>query len=305
MNRTNKLISILIVLVMLCIPIQAFSATAEAPTDDPNLSDDSQILFSTLFFNNHDDVEKIISYFDSNIEEDYKNLDIENIIQSLQLKTNYNETICIISNYYDIADYVEKNNHILEICLIDLTENNNTAELQWGASFHRDRTETIAKKYFPAKIAEKIAKSDREVDIKYSSITGSVFNKQNQYIHFNEYATGNEDSRDYAAAAWFVASELAWKNKQPDNAYMYLGYALHPLQDKESHGQIGRGKDRPQHIKEYVKGDNITHADDETGWEWTNSKRNALKYVAGSRVRYNAAVNVTDKWLKEYKNILK
>lgn len=29
---------------------------------------------------------------------------------------------------------------------------------------------------------------------------------------------------------------------------MYLGYALHPLQDKEAHGQIGRGKSTPQHL---------------------------------------------------------
>ncbi len=86
---------------------------------------------------------------------------------------------------------------------------------------------------------------------------------------------------------------------------MYLGYALHPLQDKEAHGQIGRGEDIPRHDREYIKGDNITHADDETGWEWTDSNRNKLKYVSGSRVRYNAAVSVTDTWLKKYKDILK
>ena len=73
---------------------------------------------------------------------------------------------------------------------------------------------------------------------------------------------------------------------------MYLGYALHPLQDKEAHGQIGRGKSTPQHLVSYTKGDNITHADDKTGWEWTNSSRNALKAVSGSKKRYNAAVAV-------------
>lgn len=76
----------------------------------------------------------------------------------------------------------------------------------------------------------------------------------------------------------------SWRGKRAkENAYMYLGYALHPLQDKEAHGQIGRGKSTPQHLVSYTKGDNITHADDKTGWEWTNSSRNALKAVSGSK----------------------
>ena len=53
---------------------------------------------------------------------------------------------------------------------------------------------------------------------------------------------------------------------------MYLGYALHPLQDKEAHGQIGRGKSTPQHLVSYTKGDNITHADDKTGWNGQTAK---------------------------------
>lgn len=64
-------------------------------------------------------------------------------------------------------------------------------------------------------------------------------------------------------------------------------------------------KKTPQHLISYTKGDNITHADDETGWEWTNSNRNALKKVSGSRKRYNAAVSVTRTYLSQYKKILK
>lgn len=71
---------------------------------------------------------------------------------------------------------------------------------------------------------------------------------------------------------------------------MYLGYALHPLQDKEAHGQIDRGEKYPAHT--YIVGSNRHHADDETDWEWTNSNRNELK-VPGSRARYNATVSVT------------
>lgn len=42
---------------------------------------------------------------------------------------------------------------------------------------------------------------------------------------------------------------------------------------------------------------------DETGWEWTNSNRNELKRVPGSRVRYNATVSVTKTWLAKYSKI--
>lgn len=80
---------------------------------------------------------------------------------------------------------------------------------------------------------------------------------------------------------------------------------LHPLQDKEAHGQIGRGKKTPQHLVSYTAGDNIRHADDVTGWEWTNSSKNALKKVSGSKKRYNAAVSVTRNYLNQYKAILK
>lgn len=82
-----------------------------------------------------------------------------------------------------------------------------------------------------------------------------------------------------------------------------MGYALHPLQDKEAHGQIGRGKAVPSHT--YKAGSNRHHADDKVGWEWTNSKRNELKSVKNSKKRYNAAVSVTKTWLSKYKNILK
>ena len=174
-----------------------------------------------------------------------------------------------------------------------------------GGRIHRDDTTSLAKSYFSAAVAEKIGKYNREVDIKYSSGWGAITGSANQYVHFNEYASGSDDSRDYAASAWFVASELAWKKGQKENAYMYLGYALHPLQDKEAHGQIGRGKSTPQHLVSYTKGDNITHADDKTGWEWTNSSRNALKAVSGSKKRYNAAVAVTKQYLAQCSKIFK
>lgn len=77
------------------------------------------------------------------------------------------------------------------------------------------------------------------------------------------------------------------------------------LPKKEAHGQIGSGKSIPQHLVSYTKGDNITHADDKTGWEWTNSSRNALKEVSGSRKRINAAKSITIQYLDQFSKILK
>lgn len=243
-------------------------------------------------------------------------LNIYNIISELDLNTDAQETICILKNIIEINDYVEEEkiadatagfnmfDHIGGLFSEGLSLNGGVQPL-WGAGVHRDDTTSLAKSYFSAAVAEKIGKYNREVDIKYSSGWGAITGSANQYVHFNEYASGSDDSRDYAASAWFVASELAWKKGQKENAYMYLGYALHPLQDKEAHGQIGRGKSTPQHLVSYTKGDNITHADDKTGWEWTNSSRNALKAVSGSKKRYNAAVAVTKQYLAQCSKILK
>lgn len=243
-------------------------------------------------------------------------LNIYNIISELDLNTDAQETICILKNIIEINDYVEEEkiadatagfnmfDHIGGLFSEELSLNGGVQPL-WGTGVHRDDTTSLAKSYFSAAVAEKIGKYNREVDIKYSSGWGAITGSANQYVHFNEYASGSDDSRDYAASAWFVASELAWKKGQKENAYMYLGYALHPLQDKEAHGQIGRGKSTPQHLVSYTKGDNITHADDKTGWEWTNSSRNALKAVSGSKKRYNAAVAVTKQYLAQCSKILK
>ena len=61
------------------------------------------------------------------------------------------------------------------------------------------------------------------------------------------------------------------------------------------------GEKYPAHT--YIVGSNRHHADDETGWKWTNSNRNELKKVPGSRVRYNATVSVTKTWLAKYSKI--
>lgn len=308
---------VLISIASTCFPISANAEVGGVSATETN----DKVLFSELFFNRQDDVNKVIGYFDSDIANgaipQTHEIDVNQLIETLGLQTNYNETVCIIDNLRRIDEYVEEEQ------IQDATTGSSLSDPFGGMltkdmdaqpgiqplwnkdTVHKNKTTEIAKKYFSSTVATKIGNYDREVDIKYSSGWGAITGSANQYIHFNQYASGSEDSRDYAATTWFVACSLAWQKGQKENAYMYLGYALHPLQDKESHGQIGRGKSIPQHLVSYTSGDNITHADDETGWEWTNSSRNALKKVSGSRVRYNAAVSVTDKYLKQYAGVLK
>ena len=321
MKKKNRIISVIMVVLIsiasTCFPISANAEVGGVSATETN----DKVLFSELFFNQQDDVNKVIGYFDSDIANgaipQTHEIDVNQLIETLGLQTNYNETVSIIDNLRRIDEYVEEekiNDATTGSSLSDPFGGMLTKDMDaqpgiqplWNKdTVHKNKTTEIAKKYFSSTVATKIGNYDREVDIKYSSGWGAITGSANQYIHFNQYASGSEDSRDYAATTWFVACSLAWQKGQKENAYMYLGYALHPLQDKESHGQIGRGKSIPQHLVSYTSGDNITHADDETGWEWTNSSRNALKKVSGSRVRYNAAVSVTDKYLKQYAGVLK
>lgn len=322
MTKVKKAFCSLVAFI-LCITSLGIPVSAVANTDDTSVcsvSEENHILFSRLFFDNHEDIEKLTEYFndDAAMKTDFQSietLDIDNIISELGLNTNTEETICILKNIFEINEYVEEEkiadategffplDHIGGLFSEEPTING--VQPLWGAGVHRDDTTSLAKSYFSTTVAEKIGKYNREVDIKYSSGWGAITGSANQYIHFNEYASGSDDSRDYAASVWFVACSLAWKNGNKEDAYMYLGYALHPLQDKEAHGQIGRGKSTPQHLVSYTKGDNITHADDKTGWEWTNSSRNALKAVSGSTKRFNAAKSVTIQYLDQYSKILK
>lgn len=322
MKKTGKLFYIFAFMIIGVICI-AFPLSAQAQTEEQAslISQNDRIMFADLFFNNKDDINKIMKHFDEEISNGELpktgNIEVFNLIEDLQLNTTYDETVCILKELNYIDNFVETDeiNKVITgrsfsdpiggMLTNSIEENLGLVQPLWNKdSVHKNKTTELAKKYFSDSVATKIGEYDREVDIKYSSVGGYVLGLEQQYIHFNQYASGSDDSRDYAAATWFVSSELAWNKGQKENAYMYLGYALHPLQDKESHGQIDRGKKRPAHIGN-INGDNRGHADDPTGWEWTNSNKNALKAVSGSKVRYNAAVKVTDKYLKQYAGIFK
>lgn len=320
-NMTKKIIcvllSVIVGLTFLSGSITAFAKdnliVSELEIQNPDEIIEDIKMFTNLFFTNSSDINKIIDYFDfskssTEVLSSISKTDILDLITELELDTNYEETICIIENVFYAADYAESGQAHKDIeASAFLNGFGGTAQPNWGSSVHKDYTTALAKKYFNDDVANKIGTANRNVDIiySYSSSVGYVFKLKQQYIHFNAYTEAGEDSRDYYAATWSVLSRLSWKNGDKNDAYMYLGYALHAVQDKESHGNIGAGEDRPQHLKSYTAGDNITHADDETGWEWTNAKRNALKSVPGSRVRYSAAVTNTDDILKEFKDVFK
>lgn len=321
MKKTICLIlAMVICLSSVYFPVSVSAAEPKVVSAEVSTQED-RILFSKLFFEKKENIDKVTEYFNDEISNGtiplLSEIDIYQLIDELNLDTDYDETVCIVKNIISIDEYVEEekiNDATTGISLSDpmggmlskFQDEHFGIQPLWDKdTVHKSKTVQIAKKYFNNNnVADAIGNANREVDIKYSSGFGAITGSANQYIHFNEYASGSEDSRDYAAATWFIACELAWNKGQKSDAYKYLGYALHPLQDKESHGQIDRGAKRPQHLID-KNGDNRRKADKETGWEWTNSKRNALKAVPNSTKRYDAAVSVTETYLKQYKNILK
>ena len=150
-------------------------------------------------------------------------LNIYNTISELDLNTDAQETICILKNIIEINDYVEEEkiadatagfnmfDHIGGLFSEELSLNGGVQPL-WGTGVHRDDTTSLVKSYFCAAVAEKIGKYNREVDIKYSSGWGAITGSANQYIHFNEYASGSDDSRDYAASHGLLRA--SWRGKK-------------------------------------------------------------------------------------------
>lgn len=235
-------------------------------------------------------------------------VDVMDFIDNLELNFTQEELNCVIENVYEIGEYVAEDTS-MDVINSEKTPFDKIGEPEiepmWDKDdYHVDVTRVVASNFFDSTVARKIGEYDRQVDIDYSAIDAFFGGKPEIYIHFNGYLTGGNDTRDEAAAKWFVSSELAWKNGNKEEAYKYLGFALHPLQDKEAHGQIGRGLKRPQHAIDLL-GQNINKADELYGWEWTDSNRVALKSVPGSVVRYVAATNVTKEYLGKYAKILK
>ena len=185
--------------------------------------------------------------------------------------------------------------------------NKNDFDGYWGKSNHYDWTYSVAKQCgYRANIAKKIAKNCRALDEVYPStayaknFTIHAEEMEWQYYHFNKYKSGSKDSRIEYANKWLSKAIREYYMGRYDSAYMWLGYALHCLQDIEAHGQIDRGKIIPNHLGN-VNGDKRNKADCSSGYEWTDKNKNRLKYVRNSKKRQNAAKSITKKYINNFK----
>ena len=78
-----------------------------------SVTEENHIIFSRLFFDNHEDIVKLTEYFcdDVTVKNNFQSIetmDIDNIISELGLNTNIEETICILKNVFEINEYVEE-----------------------------------------------------------------------------------------------------------------------------------------------------------------------------------------------------
>ena len=186
--------------------------------------------------------------------------------------------------------------------------NSNDYNGEFKKSKHEDIAYDVAKQCgFSSSVAKSIAKNCRALDDVYPSTAYAknfMLHYEEriwQYYHFNGYKSGNKDTRVEYANSWLNRAINYYKKGKRKDAYKWLGYALHCLQDREAHGQIGRGEVIPEHIFSRKGEKNRTKADTAIGYEWTNSKRNALKYVPFSHKRVNAAKKITRDYLLKFK----
>ncbi len=116
-----------------------------------------------------------------------------------------------------------------------------------------------------------------------------------QYYHFNGYEKGNDDTRyEYACKKRREAVKY-WKSNH-DYALKMLGYGLHAIQDMCAHGQIGRGKDIPEHVTSV----RTKYADTVINYVWTSSAKNSLKKKPGDISRLLDTQRLTYSFLKAF-----
>ncbi len=97
--------------------------------------------------------------------------------------------------------------------------------------------------------------------------------KKWQRYHFNMNSKGKDSRKEYSDGR-LTAAIREWKKGNKTKALTCLGYGLHAIQDIEAHGQIGKGKDLPQHIVSDIK--SKKYKADKINYDWINSKRISL-----------------------------
>ena len=151
--------------------------------------------------------------------------------------------------------------------------------------------------------AKSIGKYCNELDAKYPSTTyatalasgyaypSRVLDEYRswQYWHFNGNAKG-KDSREVFAEQKLNSAVNLWKRRKKNDALRALGYGLHALQDKEAHGNMGKGKVIPVQR---------SHADD-INYIWKDGGRVKLKKGYTSKKRLYDTQNVTRNYLNKF-----
>ena len=166
MKKTGKLFYIFAFMIIGVICI-AFPLSAQAQTEEASLiSQNDRIMFADLFFNNKDDINKIMKHFDEEISNGElpktDNIEVFNLIEDLQLNTTYDETVCILKELNYIDNFVETDeiNKVITgrsfsdpiggMLTNSIEENLGLVQPLWNKdSVHKNKTTELAKKYFP------------------------------------------------------------------------------------------------------------------------------------------------------------
>ena len=128
-----------------------------------------------------------------------------------------------------------------------------------------------------------------------------------QGYHFNINKTGTDSRIQYANTQmknavnkWKESLKTTNKSRKEtlrNQALMYLGYGLHAMQDIEAHGNIGKGKNLPQHIVSSIKSKKY-NADD-IAYDWSNKSRNSLKKCS-DKSRLLATQKATKNYINKF-----
>lgn len=81
-----------------------------------------------------------------------------------------------------------------------------------------------------------------------------------------------------------------WKKGEKNKALEHLGYGLHALQDREAHGQQGRGKDIPAQT---VNADKIEYV-------WKDSQHVKLKKDTLHKTRLVSTAKATKDYINKF-----
>lgn len=166
---------------------------------------------------------------------------------------------------------------------------------------------------FSCKQSKKLSQYCEELDKYYPSTLYASALSSNSYSteqlskyytyqgwHFNLNKTG-KDSRVIFAMRRLDWAVIYWNKKEYATAIQHLGWGLHAVQDIEAHGQIGRGRDIPQHIFPDVQSNrNLFSKADSIYFDWKNQDKNRLIESSYYKWRLLSSARMTKNYLNKF-----